>query len=87
MSPFGLIRDRFVHISRRSICDECVHSAICVCLESRCAECDLFLPKELIFNRCRCCGASYEVHRAWKNDFLDECLECNEKRKRARLMA
>ena len=82
--PFGTIGDEFVHISRRSLCDECSARNCCITTSYR-LECVAFKPERFIFNKCVACGISYEIHTAWKNDFLDECPECNEKRKQARL--
>jgi hypothetical protein len=87
MSPFGEIGERkeFVHISRRSLCDECTLKNDCIRVHYR-SECKDFQPiSGFVFNNCRECGKSYEVHTAWKNDFLDECPECNEARKAKRM--
>jgi len=84
MTPFGQIGESFIHISRRSLCDECTSKGMCTSASHR-LECSLFQPQQFIFNKCRECGRSYEIHTAWKNDFLDECPECNDKRKERRL--
>ena len=83
--PFGIIGDEFVYISRRNLCDECTLKSGCISPSGYRFECAEFQPQRFVFNRCIACGKSYEIHTAWKNDFLDECPECNEKRKERRL--
>jgi hypothetical protein len=87
--PFGEIGEekRFMRISRRSLCDECTDQGVCISLQSRRTECERFRPKEIVFNDCRACGRAYEVHESMRNDFLDECPECGEKRRQRRLLA
>ena len=82
--PFGEINGEFVHISRKSICEECTKQSNCIPAFEM-SGCKDFTPKELIFFNCRECGISYEVHSAWKNDFLDTCPDCDKKHRSQRL--
>lgn len=85
MTPFGEFNEEMQYISRKSLCDECKAKLNCISVKGNVECCAQFNPLFVMFTKCRECGQSYEIHTAWKNDFLDECPDCGNERRKARL--
>ena len=68
------------YISRRSLCDNCIHKKICLDANQK-HECENWTPPMFLFGKCRECGKMYELHRTRKLKYVDVCPECQEKEK------
>jgi len=81
MTKVKIGEHRYVNISRRSLCDNCVAD---VCFrrneipDERVLRCDLFKSPFVAFKKCSDCGGVYELFANINGLDLDKCPKCNE---------